>query len=59
MASGSSSTTNSLKRKAQENIGAEQQPRKLAASAEDNTNHPLRPSKVAPNANAPAKMAGT
>ncbi|RPD64028.1 kinesin-domain-containing protein [Lentinus tigrinus ALCF2SS1-7] len=52
MASGSTSTTaNSLKRKAQENIGADLQPRKLAAIAEGGTNQPLRPSKVAPNAN--------
>ncbi|TFK92597.1 kinesin-domain-containing protein [Polyporus arcularius HHB13444] len=44
-------TTNSLKRKAQENIGADLQPRKLAAIAEGGTNQPLRPSKVAPNGN--------
>ncbi|PIL25222.1 hypothetical protein GSI_13111 [Ganoderma sinense ZZ0214-1] len=45
------SSTNSLKRKAQENIGIDLQPRKLAAIAEGETNQPLRPVKALPNGN--------
>ena len=45
------SSTNSLKRKAQENIGIDHQPRKLAAIAEGETNQPLRPVKALPNGN--------
>ncbi|KAI1793440.1 kinesin-domain-containing protein [Ganoderma leucocontextum] len=47
----SSTTSNTLKRKAQENIGIDHQPRKLAAIAEGDTNQPLRPVKALPNGN--------
>ncbi|KAH9921726.1 kinesin-domain-containing protein [Epithele typhae] len=50
-------TSNSLKRKAQENIGLDLQPRKLAAIAEGpNANQPLRPVKALPNGTAASKL---
>ena len=51
-----SMASNSLKRKAQENIGIDLQPRKLAAIAEGDASQPLRPSKAASNVAAAGRL---